>query len=103
MIARRDVGEFQIATDVLAGRGEELEPRREPLFIEQRRMTKKLEGGEQIHRAQRHFHRTGPVGPKAGRILLMPAHHLREKYFGAVFAVSKRASTNTREQVAEAI
>src|ERR1051325_5866734 len=103
MIARRDVGEFQIATDVLAVMSEELEQRREPLFIEQRRMTKKLEGDEQIHRAQRHFHRTGPVGPKAGRILLMPAHHLREKFCGEVFAVSKRVSTTERDQVAEAI
>ena len=48
-------------------------------FIHLRRAQEQLERGQQIHRAQRNFHRAIPIHAARNRILSPPARQLLEK------------------------
>ena len=103
MITRRDVGELKVASDVMSVRVEEREETCEPTLVERARTSQQLKGREQVQRAQRDFHRAGPVRPEPDGILRAPAFELLEKFFGEALFARERVGASEREHVAEPV
>src|SRR2546423_14956356 len=75
----------------------------EPPPVERARAPEQSEGREQVQRAQRDFHRAGPVRPVPDGILRAPALNLLEKFFGEALLARERVGASEREQVAEPV
>src|SRR5205823_3392119 len=103
MIARRDVRELKVAPDVLTVRVEEREEPCEPTLVERARTSQQLKGREQVQRAQRNFHRAGPVRPEPDGVLFNPTLDLPEKFFGEALFARERVGASEREHVAETV
>ena len=103
VVARGDVRELEVATDVPPVRVEERERRGEAALVQCGRAPQQLEAREQIHRAQGDLHRARPVRPEARGVLPAPALDLREELFGETFVARERVGAREHEQVAEPV
>src|SRR5205085_7600842 len=84
-------------------RVEEREEPREPTLVERARTSQQLKGREKVQRAQRNFHRAGPVRPEPDGILFNPTLDLLEKFFGEALFARERVGASEREKVAETV
>ena len=103
MIAGGDVRKLEVALDVravLIERGKKFEQR---LFSHLWRRQKERESGEQIHRAQRNFHRAVPVHAQGDRILRSPARELAKELRAECFIAGDRVRAPQRDEMPKPI
>src|SRR5947199_85733 len=101
MIARRDIGELQVAAYVRAVLIEHLQKRCERLFAQLGGAAQDFKDGQQVHRAQGDLHRASPISPAPQRILLAPTCNLRDDTLSEPFFISDGVGARQRDEVCE--